>query len=161
MTTAPESDWQQEFGVNDRMPPSFFSSKDDLDRTVPQAHVLRRAFDLLDLDGVLCTDNSPLIYFKPVAHVTPVEVAGLNQRFWNHGGAPVLVLIAPDQIHVYSGLCLPVSDPQAQDRLPSLVTVIDRVATALREFLISVESGEFFHQKIPFLTRTTGLIGNS
>ena len=78
------------------------------------------------------------------------EVAGLNKRFWNHGGAPVLVLIAPDQIHVYSGLCLPPADPQAQDRLPSLVTVIDRVATALREFLLSVESGEFFHQNIPF-----------
>src|SRR5271157_3492523 len=150
MTTPPGSDWQQEFGVNDRMPPSFFSSKDDLDRTVPQAHVLRRAFDLLDLDGVLCTDNSPLIYFKQVPRVNPSDVAELNQQFWNHGGAPVLVLIAPDQIHVYSGLCLPVADPQAQDRLPSLVTVIDRVATALREFLISVESGEFFHQKIPF-----------
>jgi type I restriction-modification system DNA methylase subunit len=150
MTTAPESDWQQEFGVNDRMPPSFFSSKDDLDSTVPQAHVLRRAFDLLDLDGVLCTDNSPLIYFKQVAQLAPTEVADLNQQFWNHGGAPILVLIAPDQIHVYSGLCRPVADPQARDRLPSLVTVIDRVATALREFLISVESGEFFHQKIPF-----------
>ncbi|MGC8639747.1 MAG: HsdM family class I SAM-dependent methyltransferase [Isosphaeraceae bacterium] len=150
MSTSPGSDWQQEFGINGRMPPSFYSSKDDLDRTVAQAHVLRRAFDLLDLDGVLCSDNSPLIYFKQVPRIDPPEVAGLNKRFWNHGGAPVLVLIAPDQIHVHSGLCLPPTDSLEQGRLPSLVAVIDRVATAVREFLISVESGEFFRQNIQY-----------
>ena len=148
MTAASGSDWQHEFGLDDREPPSFFSSKDDLDQAVPQAHVLRRAFDLLHLDGVHCADNAPLIYFKQVSRINTAEVVELNRRFWNHGGAPVLVLISPDQVHVYSGLCRPVAPPALQGQLPSLVTVIDRVATALREFLVSVESGEFLHRDL-------------
>jgi hypothetical protein len=146
MTVTSLPDWQSEFGLIDRSPPDFFSGKDRLDQAVPQAHVLRRAFDLLQLDGVLCSDNSPLVYFKQMEKLTSAGVADLHRRFWNHGGAPILVLISRDQIHVYSGLCKPVAGTAGQARLPSLVADIDRVATGLREFLLSVESGEYFHR---------------
>jgi hypothetical protein len=84
------SDWQKDFGLGERASPNFFSSKDSLDQTVPQAHVLRRAFDLLDLNGVLCVDNAPLIYFKQVDRIDTEYISEINRRFWNHGGAPVL-----------------------------------------------------------------------
>lgn len=150
MTVASQPNWQNEFGLDDRSPPVFFSSKAELDQTVPQAHVLRRAFDLLHLDGVLCSDNAPLVYFKQVGKITSDGVAELHRQFWNHGGAPILVLISRDQIHVYSGLCRPVAEPARQERLPSLVAEIDRIATGLREFLLSVESGEYFHLNRPY-----------
>jgi hypothetical protein len=64
----------------------------------------------------------------------------LHRQFWNHGGAPILVLISHDKIHVYSGMSRPIPSNLADDRPPSLVKTIDRVATGLKEFLASVES---------------------
>src|SRR5436305_2029433 len=146
MPTAPGTDWRKDFGIEGRTPPSFFSSKNELTPSTPQAHMVRRAFDVLDLDGVLCTDHSPLVYFKQVKHITADAAAKLHRQFWNQGGAPVLVLITEDKVHVYSGLSRPVAKGVTTGRLPSLVDEIDRAATGLREFLTSVESGEFFHK---------------
>ncbi len=98
MCPAQAADWRKDFGVDDREPPYFFASKDQLTLSSPQAYAIRRAFDLLDLDGVLCTENSPLVYFKQVARITPEEVRLLHKKFWNHGSAPILVLITKDRI---------------------------------------------------------------
>ena len=138
--------WQKEFGIDKRNYPNFFSCKDDLNRSVPQAHVLRHAFDLLELDGILCAENAPLIYFKQVGEIRRDEVLVLHRQFWNHGGAPILVLITTDQVHIYSGMSRPVSKDEAQETPPSLVETLDRVAAELQEFLVSVESGEFFQR---------------
>ncbi|HZM89401.1 MAG TPA: hypothetical protein VFF31_22960 [Blastocatellia bacterium] len=146
MIQAVANDWREELGVHERRPPSFFTSKEELTPSTPQAHVLRRAFDLLHLDGIFCAENSPLIYFKQVTKITMASVLKLHRQFWNHGGAPILVLISRDQVHVYSGMSRPVPDSEVRDRPPSLVKTIDRVSEGLREFLTSVESGDFFQQ---------------
>lgn len=151
MSIATDRDWRKEFGISNGGSKVFFASKAEL--TAPgadasQGHVLRRAFDLLKLDGILCTENTPLVYFKLVKKIEAAEVARLHRKFWNHGGAPILVLVAADQVHVYSGLIrpLPAADPSA---VPGLVEILDRASAAIREFLPSVESGEFFrrHEK--------------
>lgn len=146
MTTIAQKKWQTEFGVAESKPPRFFSCKDDIDFTTPQGHLIRRAFDVLDLDGVLCVDHSPLVYFKQLATITTDEVFRLHKLFWNHGGAPILVLITDDKVHIYSGMSMPVAETESAEQIPSLVSTIDRVVTGLREFLTSVESGEFFRQ---------------
>jgi hypothetical protein len=137
--------WLKEFGIDDLKPPIFFSSTADL-VGIPQAHVLRKAFELLELDGIFCTENSPLIYFKQVNNITPDKVLKLHRQFWNHGGAPILVLISGSQVHIYSGMSRPVPAQEAQENPPSLVKTLDRISDGLREFLTSVESGEFFQQ---------------
>ncbi len=144
MTSVAQKNWRNEFGVAESKPPRFFSGKDDLDSTTPQGHLIRRAFDILTLDGVLCSDHSPLVYFKQLAVITAEEVFRLHKLFWNHGGAPVLVLITDDRVHVYSGMSRPVPETGSAEQMPSLVATLERVATGLRAFLTSVESGEFF-----------------
>lgn len=146
MTSTAKKNWQEDFGVSESKPPRFFSGKSDLDTATPQGHLIRRAFDVLDLDGVLCADHSPLVYFKQLAAITAEEVFRLHKLFWNHGGAPVLVLITNDKVHVYSGMSRPVAGTESAEQTPSLVSTLDRVAASLREFLTSVESGEFFRQ---------------
>ena len=111
-----------------------------------QSHVLRRAFDLLKLDGVLCAENIPLVYFKEVKRIETGEVARLHRKFWNHGGAPILVLIAPDEVHIYSGLVRPLPQADTIGNIPALVLTLDRASSVIQEFLPTVESGEFFHQ---------------
>ncbi len=143
--TAPSKDWANEFGLDARQPPNLFTSRSELTPATPQAHLLRRAFELLELDGVLCTDNSPLIYFKTVKRINAEVAYQLHQKFWNHGGAPVLVLISDAEVHIYSGMSRPGEGvPNAHDQLPSFIETLARVADSLRSFLTAVESGEYF-----------------
>lgn len=147
MSTSAVRDWRTDFGVGERTSPVFFGSRNELSGApVTQAHKLRRAFDLLSLDGVLCSDSSPLVYFKRVSNIRDAEVNRLHQRFWNHGGAPILVLVGPSEVQVLSGLIRPAPHLDAAGRPPSLVDVIARTSDAIREFLPSVESGEFFRR---------------
>lgn len=146
-------EWRDEFGLPEPGAETFFSSKADLKTAHPessQAHVVRRAFDLLKLDGVLCSDRAPLIYFKKVQRIDNREIVRLHRTFWNHGGAPILVLVAPDDVHFYSGLVRPEPQTRAAGPIPSLVERLDRASVALREFLPSVESGEFFRRHQTF-----------
>jgi N-6 DNA Methylase len=149
MSISANSDWRSAFGIGSVGPKVFFASKAELNTpgmNASQGHVLRRAFDLLKLDGVLCTENTPLVYFKQVRRIDPVEVASLHRTFWNHGGAPILVLIAPDQVQVYSGLVRPLPQTDPGGTIPALVDTLDWTSAAIREFLPTVESGQFFQQ---------------
>jgi type I restriction-modification system DNA methylase subunit len=142
MSPSQQKDWRQEFGLQERSAPAFFANKNDITPDISQGHMLRRAFDLLKLDGILCAESAPIIYFKQVAKITPVLAHDLHRRFWNHGGAPIMVLISDNQIQVYSGMSRPTQD--SQDYPPGLVTTINVVSEGLRQFILSVESGEFF-----------------
>ena len=56
MNAATRQQWQHEFGLAEHGS-HFLPTKADLNRATPDyspAHVARRAFDLLELDGVLC-----------------------------------------------------------------------------------------------------------
>ena len=149
MSVSATNDWRSEFGIASAAPKDFFTSKAELSApgmTASQAHVLRRAFDLLELDGVLCTENTPLVYFKQVKRIELEEVARLHRTFWNHGGAPILVLVATDQVQIYSGLVRPLPQSDPNGTIPALVQILERASVAIKEFLPTVESGEFFRR---------------
>ena len=133
--------WREQFGLDSRRSPEFFTGKEELSATIPQAHLLQRGFDDLSLDGILCTENTPLVYFRQVDQIDNDWVANFRRTFWYHGGAPVLMLISDDEVHIYSGLTLPSLD----DANSGLVTTLDRVGDDLAAILLSVESGDFFH----------------
>ena len=146
------SEWQSELGIVPEGSKNFFASKSDLVAGAAaslQSHILRRAFDLLRLDGILCTEHVPLVYFKLLRRVDPAEIVQLHRKFWNHGGAPILALVTPKHVHVYSGFIKPESDIGTDGQIAGLVSVIERASESLREFLPAVESGEFFrlHEK--------------
>lgn len=151
MTADAQKNWTKDFGIDSRKPPSLFTSKEQLTPATPQAHLLRRAFELFDLDGVLCTDHSPIVYFKIVKQVSASVAYQLHQKFWNHGGAPVLVLISNAEVHIYSGMSRPEADaPVSHKDLPSFIETVRRAADLLRSFLMAVESGEYFARHAKF-----------
>ncbi|MHB1785267.1 MAG: N-6 DNA methylase [Acidimicrobiales bacterium] len=142
------TNWKAEMGLQGRKPPRFFESPTDIDAggIVPQAHALRRAFDDLDLDGIFCLDNTPLLYFKEVPRIDPAEVWELHRTFWNQGLAPVLVLITPGDVHIYSGLAKPPGVGENVESGDRFVDKLNRIkeAAEVRQLVVSVESGEFF-----------------
>ena len=149
MTVTRKKTWRDEFGLRDRKPVAFFSSVEEIDAAgsaAPQAHALRRAFQQLDLDGILCHEKTPVIYFRQVPVIEASEVAALHRRFWNQGIAPILVLIAPDQVHVYSGLASPWTVRESNGQPACFVQRLDRTEAELRSFIVAVDSGEFFRQ---------------
>jgi hypothetical protein len=149
MNAIPNRTWQSEFGIDAVSSPNFFLSKSDVDShdtSVSYVHIVRRAFDILDLDGVWCDQNTPLVYFKLVDQITGQEISALHRRFWNHGGAAILVVISPNEVHVYSGLARPAIHQDATNQDSGFVISLNRASQALREFLPTVESGEFFRK---------------
>ncbi|MCD6298877.1 MAG: N-6 DNA methylase, partial [Deltaproteobacteria bacterium] len=152
MTISAQKDWKKDFGLDGRKPPHFFSSVDQLDGTagkVPHAHTLRRAFEQLGIQGVLCQERNPVIYFRQVRKINPGDIINLHRSFWNQGIAPILVIIAQDEVHVYSGLIPPEDTLTETGQAPGFVETLNRVQDQLRSFLLSVESGEYFHVHRP------------
>ncbi len=145
MTQVTPKDWKREFGLDSRQPPSLFTNKSEITPSTQQAHLLRRAFDVLKVDGILCVDHSPLAYFKLVKRITPEIVFELHKQFWNHSGASILVLVTDERVHVYSGMTRPEPVSDERDEPSSFVVRLERMADGLKEFIVAVESGEFFH----------------
>lgn len=155
MTAVAKVDWTKDFGLDNRNPPHFFSRAEQLETAagkVPQIQTLRRAFEQLEIDGILCQDRvgsdgglQPVIYFRQVEVVDSDEIIQLRNSFWNQGIAPILVIIAPDDVHIYSGLISPADTSHQSGQVPGFVETISRVSDSLRAFLLSVESGEYFH----------------
>lgn len=149
MSTRANQPWRVQLGITDWTPPEFFSSKADVDAvesTPPQALALRRAFDRLALDGILCLQNNPVVYFKEVSKIEPADALALHRQFWNQGLAPILVLIDEKEIRVYSGLTSPATRPEEVDGDNRLVEQLSRIADEgkIRQLILSIASGEFF-----------------
>jgi hypothetical protein len=152
MIATAQKDWKKDFGLDGRKPPHFFSSVDQLDDAagkVPHPHALRRAFEQFGIEGVLCQERSPVIYFRQIRKIDPADIINLHRSFWNQGIAPILVIIAPDEVHVYSGLIPPEGALTETGQAPGFVETLNRVQDQLRSFLLSVESGEYFHVHRP------------
>jgi N-6 DNA Methylase len=152
MTAPVSQSWIEQLGLADKQTPDFFRSFDELEATqsdVSQTHVMRRAWKDLGLDGILYQDNSPYIYFKEVSCIDPSQMRKLHRKLWNQGIAPFLVVVSPDEFHIYSSLALPAKLNEEIDGNSRLVEVLSRTADflELRQFARSLEFGEFFRKK--------------
>ncbi|MBX3473069.1 MAG: N-6 DNA methylase [Planctomycetes bacterium] len=141
------NNWRKEFGLDGRAASDFVATKDGLDTAsfaMPQAHVIRRAFEKLNIDGALCIDNAPVVYFRSTEKLDASGEAELLKLFWNQGVAPILVLIDSESVRIYSGLVAPHANTQAN--APRPIDTLARVDSELQRFLRSVESGDFFQK---------------
>lgn len=146
MTVQPTGEWYRSVGINRSLYPSLFLSPDEVTPTTPQAHVIRHAFELLELDGVFCTEGAPIVFFKLIESFAVDEVLATHKKFWNHGGAPVLVLMSGGRAEIYSGMSRPVRREEVGAAVPALVTTLEHLITAIPEFLLAIESGAFFRE---------------
>lgn len=148
MFTITQKDWIKDFGLECRKPPHFFSTIDQIENPaldVPQSQTLRSAFEQLKVEGVLCLERNPTIYFRQMSNVDTDKVIELHREFWNQGIAPILVIITQEEVHVYSGLVSPHKQHENGTINPGLVEILPRVEDKLRSFILSVESGKYFH----------------
>ncbi len=146
MSTIRAASWQLDFGIENGAYPGFAASADELATEGLYSHGLRQAFELLELDGVFCSEQTPLVYFKEVDAIGSGQALRLHRRFWNHGTAPILVVVTPDQVHVYSGMARPQPVEESMAGPRCLVDTLERAADELQHFLVAVESGAYFRE---------------
>ena len=149
MSAGTPEDWRSQLGLGGWMPPVFFRSPEELAQfnpPPPQAHAMRRAFIELELQGIVCFANTPTVYFKEVDDLQAIDLSTLQRRIWNQGLAPVLVVVSPDAVHIFSGLASPAQTAPAPQIDARWIETLDRVtqATEIRQAILGLESGEYF-----------------
>ena len=128
----------------------FYSSLTDVraDRGLrPYLHVITRAWDALELDGVLCVNGLPTLYLTIRRQpVSPADGANLQRLFWNQGVATVLVVTDPVTVRIYSGLAKPVNSGVSLDEETALVETLSLADYAIRveSFLLQLATGRFY-----------------
>jgi N-6 DNA Methylase len=152
MTASISPGWIEQLGLADKKTPEFFRSFDELLVTqngVAQSHVMRRAWQDLELAGILYQDKSPYVYFKEVSCIDAGQMRKLHRKLWNQGIAPFLVVVSPDALHVYSSLAIPAKVDEDVNDDGRLVEVLSRTADALelRQLTRSLQFGDFFRKK--------------
>ncbi len=138
------------FHIKDASPPEYFQSIEDITshaRSQPYSHVMRRAWQSLKLDGIYCIENRPTVYFKRSDTLSPTDIRRLHRQFWNHGVAPLLVLVSETHVNILSSLMFPSRDDDI--KFSALVETLNTVNDALRvkEFLKSVHSGGYYKEQ--------------
>lgn len=151
MSESLSPDWSDLFTVGDVRAPEFFRAATELealDRPPAQAHAIRRAFEEIEVDAVLCLGNTPAVYFKEYPDLDYDRIRDLQRLVWNQGLAAVLVIITPKDVVIVSNVTLPAKAGEDFDDGHRIIATLNRVADAiaLRQLIVSFETGEFFRE---------------
>lgn len=138
----------EKFNLRDAVPPRFLRSFEEVESCAGTAysHLMRRAWNTMGLNGILCIEEKPTVYFKEVDSIDYSKIQTLHWQFWNQGTATLLVISSPKEVQVYSGLVPPA---QPEDDITSenrLVNTLTDTAEML-EFVNRVEAGEIYREK--------------
>jgi len=116
MASMENPDWVNLLDLSDRRSHEFFRTLEQINSAYPipiHAHLMRRAWKEMELDGILCIERIPVVYFKEIPHPKQDELRKLQRQLWNQSIAPILVVITLSEVLVYSGLALPAKDDEA------------------------------------------------
>ena len=141
----------EEIGVADRVPSVLCRSEADIvsQPITGTSHVMRRAWEAFDLDGILCVETRPAIYFKRLKTLDNDIIQVQHRRFWSHGVAPMMMFVGDKEVRVYSGLRPPTREPDRVNEDDRLIASFDRVneLLELRQFMHAVETEQVYGQE--------------
>ena len=133
----------KDFDLKGVSAPEFFRSPEGIEKYAgrhPYSHLMRRAWETMHLNGILCVDGIPTVYFKEVEQINSTLLRALYQKFWNQGLATLLVVKSATDVQVFSSLVEPVREDEAVSDKDRLVETLKTTAT----FLQRVETGQIY-----------------
>ena len=136
----------KDFNLKGVSAPEFFRSAEDIEKYAgrhPYSHLMRRAWEVMHLNGILCVDGRPTAYFKEVKRIDSLRQRERYQKFWNQGLATLLVISSPDEVQVFSSLAEPVKDDSVVEDKHRLVEMLDSTAKVLN-FVNRVQTGQIY-----------------
>jgi hypothetical protein len=136
--------------------PGLYTSKEELDEAtpaLPYAHTVRRAWQAMNLSGVLYTNRTPTAVFKKDTGLSDSEVCRLHRQLWNLAIIPVLVLYNDTQIKVYSAWARPAKKGDKPDDNHRRVETLEETIL-LVELIQKIETGSFITEHPKSFDRT-------
>lgn len=112
--------------------------------------VIERAWQELNLAGVLCLDNRPILYLKEYNRpFSSLERITIQRRFWNQGVANLLVLADPASVYIYSGLAKPQKDQSDEGIEDSLIEKLKKAdyVQQIQSFYHGLATGHYYEHE--------------
>ena len=118
-------------------------------------HTLRRLFDDIEIDAVVCVDGRPTVCIKDGRHLDDVAVEETRRKLWNLGATTLLIVERPSQIQVFSTFSKPITeDGQGGEALLNTETIgqleTAELAIRLRQLVRRVETGAIYREHKQF-----------
>ena len=130
----------------------YYQSKREVLRSpelFPYQHMLLRAWEDMNLSGILTLDGVPTVYVRDEIRPMPARAAAIAHRqFWNQGIATTLLLRDPGRVRVFSSMTVPANPDTATERdiEQRLVEQIDLATQAswAANFYVQIGTGSYY-----------------
>ena len=141
-------------GWDRRVEATFIRATDDW-RNAPEfkshGHTLRRLFDDLEIDAIVCTEGRPTVCLKDGRSQTSKDIAELRNKLWNLGATTLLLAEQSTQILAFSTIVQPSSADRSGDTAKLSDETIDQLektelALRLQQFVRRVETGAIYRE---------------
>lgn len=117
-------------------------------------HMLLRAWDEMNLSGMLTLDGIPTVYVRDEDKPIPAsQAAQLQGQFWNQGIATVLLLRDPQRSRIFSSMTPPAdpetaTDADIEQRLVETIDLATQASWAARveKLYLRIGTGAFYRQ---------------
>jgi hypothetical protein len=140
-------------GWEARVESSLLNAQDDWRNSAQfrsHGHTLRRLFDDLRLDAVLCVAGRPTVCVKDARELSEDEIARLRGALWNLGSTTLLMVERQTKVLLFSTLVMPFRKDDPTAIIPELsnetITSLEdaELALRLRQFIRRVETGVIY-----------------
>lgn len=113
------------------------------------AHTLRRLFDDIGIDAIVCTEGRPTVCLKDGRHLNSEEIEELRKKLWNLGATTLLVVEQTTRVLIFSTISKPSKEDShgANAMLDSeAIENLEKAELALRlqQFVRRVETGAIY-----------------
>lgn len=105
----------------------------------------------LDIDATYFVKDTPIIYFKYFDNVSEQQIIDLHTKVWNQGTTPLLFVLLPNELRIYSSYKAPVLEKKEIKIEEALlvkfenITSAEAISTELKDFArIEIDSGHFW-----------------
>jgi len=113
------------------------------------AHTLRRLFDDLKLDAVLCVDRRPTVCVFNAGQNKTNEIGKIRQQLWNLGATTLLLVESRDKVELFSTLAKPSQQDSSGQAAQLAGEIIQHLESAelvirLRRLILRIETGAIY-----------------
>lgn len=114
-------------------------------------HTLRRLFNDIGIDAIVCTEGRPTVCLKDGKHLNAEKIEELRRQLWNLGATTLLLVEQPTKVLVFSTITKPSEDDRqgANAKLDSeTIDSLEKTELALRlqQFIRRIETGAIYRE---------------
>lgn len=120
-----------------------------------QGHTLRRLFEDLKLDAVLCVEGRPTVCVKDARQLSDEEIDQVRRKLWNLGATTLLLVEGQSEVRLFSTFIKPSQPgdneaigPQLSDETIASLEAAE-LALRLRQLIRRIETGSIYRDYKP------------